>query len=134
MTNLEIVLIIISVVFSVVLAYLINKNRVYSNRFLSLWREDRQLLAKLARSGLFSSILDVDRFNEWFNSDKDPNIYAHPGIFLRLDKFSNSHLEEYIENATGGLLSYDDFSDEDIRDFYLRIRKNWMKQISDKNK
>lgn len=106
----------------------------YNNYFMSLWREDRRLLKKLAIRGLFNSILDVDRFNVWFNSDKDPNIYAHPGIFLRLDKFSNSHLEEYIENVTEGLLFYDDFSDEDIRDFYLRIRKDWMKQINAKNK
>ena len=91
-----------------------------------------QKLYFIAQSGKLDSILNVKDFNEWFNSDKDPEIYAHPGIFLRLDKLSQDHLDSYVQHATEGLLEYGDFDWETMKKFEDKIRKDWMKKNNEK--
>jgi len=81
--------------------------------------------------GAFDSILDVKKFNDWFNSKKDPSIYANPGIFLRLDKLSQGHIRSFIESESEGLLDYDYFDSRKLYKFEDKIRKNWIKQINE---
>jgi hypothetical protein len=39
---------------------------------------------------------NVDNFNKWFNDPNNKAVYANTGIFLRLDKLSESH-KDYLE-------------------------------------
>jgi hypothetical protein len=74
-------------------------------------------------------IFNINTFNEWFN-DKDNNaVYAHSGIFLRLDKLSESHIKDYIIKCHGLTLSDCDL-DEDIRNFHEEIRKDWLNKLN----
>jgi hypothetical protein len=77
-------------------------------------------------------ILNVDNFNLWFNSPKDSGIYAHPGIFLRLDKLSTGHMTDYIENCYG-IESKSRFTESVIYEFHTRVRFDWIKKIDKKN-
>lgn len=73
-------------------------------------------------------MLDVDNFNRWFNEDKDKEIYAHPGIFLRVYKLSHGHIEDYIRMESKGIANIENFDYKDIVDFEDRIRKDWFKK------
>lgn len=84
-----------------------------------------ELKYELLRAGL---LFNVKKFNEWFNSDKDWSIYAHAGIFLRLDKLCQDHFIEYIishgldrENAI------DFYFDNHIEfmKFEIDVRNDW---------
>jgi hypothetical protein len=77
-------------------------------------------------------IFNVDNFNIWFNHKDNGAQYAHPGIFLRVDKLSESHITDYL------LKCYDvenpDFlfskpANEMISEFQKEIRKDWFKKI-----
>lgn len=48
-----------------------------------------------------SVVFNVDNFNEWFNDKDNGATYAHSGIFLRTDKLSDQHIEEYMKNCYG---------------------------------
>lgn len=76
-------------------------------------------------------LFNVETFNTWFNSEDNNAVYAHPGIFLRLDKLSESHIKDYLIKCHGLELSYWDIH-EDISDFYEEIRKDWLKKINNK--
>jgi hypothetical protein len=39
-------------------------------------------------------IFNVENFNKWFNDPNNNAVYANPGIFLRLDKLSDSHITD----------------------------------------
>ena len=74
-------------------------------------------------------VYSVDKFNEWFN-DKDNGSYANSGIFLRLDKLSDSMFEDYfksngIEDAIGRM-SQDGY--EKFRAFEKSVREDWVKK------
>jgi hypothetical protein len=76
-------------------------------------------------------ILNIENFNTWFNDPNNGATYAHSGIFLRCDKLSESHFEEYFESCD----SVDDlthFNNEVRYDkrykFMESVRKNWMSQ------
>jgi len=77
-------------------------------------------------------ILNVDNFNLWFNSPKDAGIYAHPGIFLRLDKLSIGYIIEYIENCYG-IVSKESSTKYDLYKFHDEIRADWKKRIEKRN-
>ncbi len=74
-------------------------------------------------------ILNVDNFNLWFNSPKDAGIYAHPGIFLRLDKLSIGYIIEYIENCYG-IVSKEASVKYDLYKFHDEIRADWRKRLN----
>ena len=78
-------------------------------------------------------ILNVDNFNLWFNSPKDANIYAHPGIFLRLDKLSVSHIVNYI-TLCYGIPTKDVSVKYDLYGFHDEIRADWMKRIEKRSR
>ena len=74
-------------------------------------------------------IFNIDTFNKWFN-DKDNNaVYSHSGVFLRTDKLSISQIKDYLIKCHGLTLSEWDI-DEDVRNFYEEIRKDWMDKIN----
>jgi len=74
-------------------------------------------------------IFNVDVFNEWFNDKENGAVYANSGIFLRLDKLSISHIEDYLVKCHGLELSNWDI-DEDVRNFYEEIRKDWLNKLN----
>jgi|688.fasta_scaffold338608_2 hypothetical protein len=75
-------------------------------------------------------LFNVDSFNEWFNDKDNGATYAHPGIFLRLDKLGKSQINEYLENAHGVDLSQWDISTE-VMEFEHAIRMDWRKKLSE---
>jgi len=129
MTNLEILLFFVLAVF--IATFFVLKNVVDVKKLEANFRVDveKSKLQLLVDEGFLDSILSVKKFNDWFNSPKDSSIYAHPGIFLRLDKLSAHHLRDYIKMTTYGYLDYDDFDDKKMRSFEDKIRKDWMKKL-----
>lgn len=73
-------------------------------------------------------LFNVDTFNEWFNDRDNGAVYAHSGIYLRLDKLSVSHIEDYLVKCHNLTLEDWDLHDE-VREFHDRIRFDWIKQI-----
>ena len=75
-------------------------------------------------------IFNVDNFNNWFNLKDNNAEYAHPGIFLRLDKLTPNHIHDYIDKCYGI-----DCSEEYQKtlEFYDEIRKDWREKIKAKD-
>lgn len=46
-------------------------------------------------------VLNINNFNNWFNHPNNNAVYANPGIFLRLDKLSETHVLDYMEKCYG---------------------------------
>jgi hypothetical protein len=109
------------------------KTRIETNRLEAEFtlEVEKNKLHQLSQGGFMDSILSVKKFNDWFNSPKDSSIYAHPGIFLRLDKLSAHHIDDYIKMTTYDYLEYEDFDFKKMRSFEDRIRKDWMKKKGD---
>lgn len=104
---------------------MIGKKKKLEIAELKLRLNSLELKYELIRSGL---MFNTKKFNTWFNSDKDWSIYAHSGIFLRLDKLSQDHFVEYIishgldkENA---LEFYEDNHTEFMK-FEIDVRNDW---------
>ena len=73
-------------------------------------------------------LFNVDTFNTWFNDPENGAVYAHPGIFLRLDKLDESQIRDYLVKCHGLDLNEWDIHDE-IISFREDIRMSWMKKI-----
>jgi len=78
------------------------------------------------------AIFNISVFNSWFNDKDNGAVYANPGIFLRLDKLSESHIKDYLIKCHNLKLSDYDL-DEDIKNFYEEIRKDWLEKLESKN-
>jgi len=131
MTNFEIFLITIVAILLIVI-YFSRKFHIRDWEDINLKLQlERGKLYILTQEGLMDSILSTKKFNKWFNSDKDSSLYAHSGIFLRLDKLSKSHFDNYIKMTTHGYLAYEDFDFVKMLSFEDRVRKNWRKQIDE---
>ena len=82
-------------------------------------------------------IFNVDNFNIWFNHKDNGAEYANPGIFLRTDKLSESHITDYllkcydIENPT---FLFSKPAHQMIYDFEKDIRKDWLSKLNDESK
>jgi hypothetical protein len=76
-------------------------------------------------------LFNVETFNTWFNDKDNGAVYANSGIFLRLDKLSISHIEDYLVKCHGLNLSNWDIY-EDVRNFNEEIRKDWINKINQK--
>jgi hypothetical protein len=74
-------------------------------------------------------IFNVDNFNKWFNDANNNAVYANPGIFLRLDKLSESHILDYMLKCYG---IENEGHWNNIHNFYEEIRKDWMNKINNK--
>jgi hypothetical protein len=129
MTTLEIILLITIVIGVAASLITINWFKQFNDDVIELWMRDKDAVRGLAKEGILDSIIDVEKFNNWFNSNKDPNVYAHPGIFLRLDKLSQGHIEDYIFAVTRGAVKYEDFDYELMRNFESHIRLDWILKI-----
>lgn len=70
-------------------------------------------------------VFNVMNFNNWFNAKDNGAEYAHPGIFLRLDKLSNSHIVDYLKKCHGYTDDQLDSLSLEILDFHDEIRKDW---------
>ena len=82
-------------------------------------------------------IFNVENFNTWFNYKNNGAIYAHSGIFLRTDKLSNGHIDDYILKCYGIDVNNFNFS-KPYFDLYYNflddIRKDWLVKLSKQNK
>lgn len=82
-------------------------------------------------------ILNIDNFNKWFNDpNKSPDVYAHKGIFLRTDKLSSGHFNDYFLNCIG-VDDLNHFKEEigfvTVYEFENEVHKDWFKKIKNKN-
>ncbi len=73
-------------------------------------------------------VFNVDNFNEWFNDPNNNAVYAHSGIFLRLDKLSESHIRDYIKNRFD--IKEPDY--DKIYEFYYKIRDDWRAKLNER--
>ena len=46
-------------------------------------------------------VYNVDNFNLWFCHKDNGAVYANEGIYLRLDKLSESHITDYLLKSYG---------------------------------
>ena len=77
-------------------------------------------------------IFDVDNFNIWFNNPSNNAIYANPGIFLRLDKLSETHILDYLDKCYDIDSDFEGFSKPKhiiMNTFYNEIRKDWSSKL-----
>ena len=71
-------------------------------------------------------IFNVSNFNNWFRDVNNNAVYANQGIYLRLDKLSESHIVDYIEKCYGIKAGERDWSIK-IIEFHEKIRNDWKK-------
>ena len=71
-------------------------------------------------------VYNVDNFNLWFRHKDNGAVYANEGIYLRLDKLSQSHIEDYLLKSYGIVQA----DHQKIYDFEQEIRQNWSRVIS----
>jgi hypothetical protein len=75
-------------------------------------------------------IFNVDTFNTWFNSPDNEAVYAHPGIFLRLDKLDVSQINDYLVKCHG--LNLDEWDiDEEVWIFREEILNDWREKLKE---
>ena len=78
-------------------------------------------------------IFNVDSFNDWFNDPNNNAVYAHEGIFLRLDKLSEGHIDDYLLKrynlVSGSFLFSKPFITLKL-DLYKAIRKDWSNKLN----
>ena len=78
-------------------------------------------------------VFSVDNFNKWFNDPNNNAVYANSGIFLRLDKLSESHILDYLLKSygieNGGPMKWSAPHYVIIEKFYKEIREDWKKKI-----
>lgn len=77
-------------------------------------------------------IFNVSVFNAWWNDKDNGATYANPGIFLRTDKLSRAHIEEYLVKCHGLELNEKDYSLEIIK-FNTRILNDWHRRLRKKS-
>jgi len=74
-----------------------------------------------------SIVYNVQNFNLWFCDVNNNAVYANKGIFLRLDKLSQSHIIDYLDKSYG--IKEVDYVK--IHDFEKSIRENWYNKLND---
>jgi hypothetical protein len=78
-------------------------------------------------------IFNVDNFNIWFNHPENGATYANSGIFKRIDKLSESHVDEYLAKCYGienGAFLFSKPFNEMKSNFIKEIKKDWFEQIT----
>lgn len=85
-------------------------------------------------------ILNVENFNNWFNDKNNNAVYAHPGIFLRVDKLCQASVLDYLEKCYGLtkdilLSDFITWSEPDtITKFYNEIVIDWREKNATKQR
>ena len=76
-------------------------------------------------------IFNVSNFNIWFNHPENGATYANSGIFKRVDKLSENHIDEYLKNNYGlenGAFLFSKPFVEMKSDFLKEIKQDWSNQ------
>lgn len=71
-------------------------------------------------------VYNVDNFNLWFCHKDNGAVYANEGIYLRLDKLSESHITDYLLKSYG----ITQFDHQRVYEFEQSIRKDWYGKVS----
>lgn len=74
-------------------------------------------------------VFNVDNFNIWFRHPDNKAVYANEGIFLRTDKLSESHVEDYLLKSYGiknGAFVFSKPYREMVSDLFKAVQKDWM--------
>jgi hypothetical protein len=74
-------------------------------------------------------VFNVNNFNLWFNEPNNKAVYAHSGIFLRLDKLSEAHIHDYLDKCYGYDQNVIDGYSDVIRVFYDSVKANWKNRL-----
>lgn len=100
-------------------------------RFLDFFKRKKETSVEIPSEDV---VFNVDNFNNWFNDPNNNAVYANPGIFLRLDKLSESHVSDYILKCYGiensGAFLWSKPTHEMIREFTDKIREDWRIKLS----
>ena len=75
-------------------------------------------------------LFNVDIFNKWFCDKENHAVYAHEGIFLRLDKLGKDQIVDYLLKCHNVELSDNEDISNEINDFYEEIRKDWLNKLN----
>lgn len=74
-------------------------------------------------------VFNVTNFNNWFNDKNNGAVYANSGIFLRIDKLSETHIFDYMIKCyginNGGSFLWSKPVNTMISNFYQEIRADW---------
>ena len=124
----DLVFILFLILFLIIAGLVIRYYQKSYYEMIEVWMECRSNIEKSVSDGSFDRILNVDDFNEWFNNNKDKEIYAHPGIFLRLDKLSQHHIQDFISVKSNGVINYEYFVEQKLIDFKEEIYKDWLEK------
>jgi hypothetical protein len=71
-------------------------------------------------------VYNVANFNLWFRHKDNGAVYANEGIYLRLDKLSESHITDYLLKSYG----ITQFDHQRVYEFEQEIRKDWYGKFS----
>jgi hypothetical protein len=71
-------------------------------------------------------VYNVANFNLWFQHKDNGAVYANEGIYLRLDKLSESHITDYLLKSNG----ITQFDHQRVYEFEQEIRKDWYGRFS----
>ena len=74
-------------------------------------------------------VFSVDNFNIWFRHPDNKAVYANEGIFLRTDKLSERHVEDYLLKSYGiknGAFLFSKPYREMVSDLFKAVQKDWM--------
>lgn len=71
-------------------------------------------------------VYNVENFNIWFCHKDNQAVYANKGIFLRLDKLSNSHIIDYLQKSFG--IDSPDY--DKVVMLYDDVRKDWLNKLN----
>jgi len=111
------------------LVFIINKYKDYKKSK----KEDQEYNKYLTTLPDESVIFNVDAFNEWFCDNNNGAVYANAGIFLRLDKFEESQIVEYLKTKWNiksvDCVKWSKSAEEMVYIFYKEIRKDWNKKL-----
>lgn len=103
--------------------------------FLSKLFKTKKVEDKFNYSENENVIFNVDNFNEWFNEPNNGAVYANSGIFLRIDKLGESHVEDYLlkkYNLVNGSFLFSKPYREMISDFKRDIITDWQNKLKTK--
>ncbi len=77
-------------------------------------------------------MFNVQTFNDWFCDPNNNAVYAHKGIFLRLDKLSVWHIIDYLNRKFNIHWIQAGIPHEELEQFCSEIRNDWREKINAK--
>lgn len=96
---------------------------VVMRNLLNLFSKNQEIKQVVPIDGI---VYNVNNFNIWFQHKDNGAVYANEGIFLRLDKLSESHITDYLLKSYG----ITKFNHQKIYEFEQSIRKDWLSKLS----